>query len=433
MIALRLVYICSLTVGAMLHAQDLGPPPPATTDPITIIGITQVTSSPYASESDPTRFLNASSLYQVENNDWGVFNWGTNPWSYFITPIAPQPTGWRTSTPGQETKYWQTVGMSDIRPDGSISALMRWDYPNPAPAGPGEVKGYPEIIYGQKPGRQATPDSQLPTAVSGILSSTTSVTSAWAQETTAATYTDCKGHLSYDIWLTSTAAASTSFDGGDKTHEIMITLEPYLEYGMHRWDGFVAPLGTFTISGADYRLYHARKPFGSADPWEFIIFQSVETKRPTGVIDMKEFLQVFKNQNIISGTEFLASIELGVEQEFGAGEVFLKYFKTEVTSAASGQTNQPPTVSLTAPKNDVTFTAPAKISLSALASDADGLIARVDFYQGTTLISSDATAPYAATWSGVAAGSYALSVRAIDHAGATTTSAVVAITVKKAP
>ncbi len=56
----------------------------------------------------------------------------------------------------------------------------------------------------------------------------------------------------------------------------------------------------------------------------------------------------------------------------------------QTTSAAVGiqvsaPQNQPPSVSLTAPANAATYTAPASITLTASASDADGSIAKVEF------------------------------------------------------
>jgi len=91
--------------------------------------------------------------------------------------------------------------------------------------------------------------------------------------------------------------------------------------------------------------------------------------------------------------------------------------------------NQAPTATLTAPANGATFTAPASITLTASAADADGTVARVDFYNGTTLLGSDTTAPYSFTWSSVAAGTYALKATAVDNAGATGSSATATITV----
>ncbi len=92
-------------------------------------------------------------------------------------------------------------------------------------------------------------------------------------------------------------------------------------------------------------------------------------------------------------------------------------------------TNQPPTVSLTAPANGATYTAPATVSLTATASDANGTISKVEFYNGTTLLNSDTTAPYSYSWANVAAGAYSITAKAYDSAGATATSGAISITV----
>lgn len=91
--------------------------------------------------------------------------------------------------------------------------------------------------------------------------------------------------------------------------------------------------------------------------------------------------------------------------------------------------NAPPTASITAPANGATFTAPANITIDATASDSDGSVTQVQFYQGATLLGTDTTAPYQFVWSNVAAGAYALTVKATDNQGAVTTSNVVNITV----
>ena len=76
---------------------------------------------------------------------------------------------------------------------------------------------------------------------------------------------------------------------------------------------------------------------------------------------------------------------------------------TTAEPAWAAPPNKVPTVSLTAPMNGATFGAPATISISANASDSDGTISRVDFYQGATLLGTRTAAPYTITWSGVAA------------------------------
>ena len=91
--------------------------------------------------------------------------------------------------------------------------------------------------------------------------------------------------------------------------------------------------------------------------------------------------------------------------------------------------NQAPVVSLTSPANNASYNAPASVSISASASDADGTVSKVDFYNGTTLLVTDATSPYTYTWTGVAVGTYSITAKATDNLGATTTSSVVTVTV----
>jgi len=91
----------------------------------------------------------------------------------------------------------------------------------------------------------------------------------------------------------------------------------------------------------------------------------------------------------------------------------------------------PPTVTLTAPTAAFSGMAPATVSFAADASDADGSITKVEFFQGTTKVGEDTTgpSPYTFEWTGVAVGTYSLTAKATDNVGATTTSAAVNITV----
>jgi RHS repeat-associated protein len=91
--------------------------------------------------------------------------------------------------------------------------------------------------------------------------------------------------------------------------------------------------------------------------------------------------------------------------------------------------NRAPTVSLTSPTAGAAFLAGQSIAMAASASDTDGSIVRVEFYNGTTKLGEDSTAPYTYTWPSVPAGSYSLTARAIDNQGAATTSAPVSVSV----
>jgi len=86
-------------------------------------------------------------------------------------------------------------------------------------------------------------------------------------------------------------------------------------------------------------------------------------------------------------------------------------------------------VSLTSPSTGSSFTAPATISLTASASDSDGTIQKVEFFNGITLLGTSTTSPFSFSWSNVPAGSYSLSAVARDNLGATTVSSWSDITV----
>src|SRR6185295_19024473 len=95
--------------------------------------------------------------------------------------------------------------------------------------------------------------------------------------------------------------------------------------------------------------------------------------------------------------------------------------------------NVPPTVSMASPANGATFAAPANLTLTANASDTDGSVTKVEFFNGTTLLGTKTTAPYSISWNNVAAGNYTLTARATDNAGAATTSGAINITVNILP
>lgn len=101
-----------------------------------------------------------------------------------------------------------------------------------------------------------------------------------------------------------------------------------------------------------------------------------------------------------------------------------------VTSAVVNVTalNFAPLVALTSPTDGVAVITNTTVPLAATASD-DGTIASVGFYVDGTLLSTDATSPYNATWSNVPLGVHALTAVAHDNGGLNTTSAVVTVNV----
>ena len=102
------------------------------------------------------------------------------------------------------------------------------------------------------------------------------------------------------------------------------------------------------------------------------------------------------------------------------------FFSTHTLNSSS---NAAPTVSLTAPAAGATFAAPATIALTATATDTDGTVTQVVFYDGVTPLNTGTTSPYIYTWTGATVGTHTLTAQATDNSGAVTTSAAVTVTV----
>jgi hypothetical protein len=91
-----------------------------------------------------------------------------------------------------------------------------------------------------------------------------------------------------------------------------------------------------------------------------------------------------------------------------------------------------PAVRITAPLAG-TYAAGTALTITATATDADGTVAKVEFYRGTTLIGQTTAAPYAFAWTGAVEGTHQITAKAYDNLGATTTSPAVSVTLNAAP
>jgi hypothetical protein len=96
-----------------------------------------------------------------------------------------------------------------------------------------------------------------------------------------------------------------------------------------------------------------------------------------------------------------------------------------------GTANLSPAVSMMTPyiNNLPKLSAPATITLMAAADDPDGTISKVEFFDGYKKIGEDTTYPYTFTWNNIPAGSYPVSAKAFDNAGATGSSRSITLTV----
>jgi uncharacterized repeat protein (TIGR03803 family) len=142
------------------------------------------------------------------------------------------------------------------------------------------------------------------------------------------------------------------------------------------------------------------------------------------------------NVQFFDGTTSLGNVssspfDLSVSLEAGVHRLTVVAFDDLGASTASlvtvtVTTNSPPTVTITTPINGASFIAPATITIQADASDSDGSITNVQFFDGETFLGSVASSPFNFSVS-LAVGSHALFAIASDNLGATTTTLPVTV------
>src|SRR4051812_46915267 len=106
-------------------------------------------------------------------------------------------------------------------------------------------------------------------------------------------------------------------------------------------------------------------------------------------------------------------------------------------NAATVTTNKPPTVSITSPTNNTPFFVTQDVPITATASDIDGTITLMKFYDvddsGTNFIDETSSNTYTASLQGISAGTNVLTVVAYDNDGGITVSAPITLVVKTNP
>jgi uncharacterized phage protein (TIGR02218 family) len=263
-------------------------------------------------------------------------------------------------------QFEQQIGVSStIGANGEVAFRMKWRWPDPV--GSNEVKGYPAILYGRKPGIYNTGPTPGGLTVR-LLDGTNSLTApsgptpgtflpqqlplaglkAYANFANVSAAPTGEGHLSYDIWLQSSSTQDHGFTASSITHEIMIPLTYWGGYGAYPsgrnpdWYSHDVTIGGIlfhvycSMNGAGVLSYN----FGSLDGtygrtgWKFIVFEPDATDIPiTGEIDIAAIIAHAASRvdsaatPWLAGTEWVSSIELGVEPNEGAGDIVVYDFR----------------------------------------------------------------------------------------------------------
>ena len=222
--------------------------------------------------------------YAVENNTWGK---------------------------GDLVGFRQCVSLAGAA-GGGADVVFEWSWPQPT-AG---VRGYPEVIYGQKPWNAST-TARLPRIVDDVKTARVDLGFSSTREGS--------GNLAFDIWLTTSNLRPAGSDHLPLAHELMIWLD--------HWGGMVpaggTPVDTVTLGGITWDLYVTTATWGP-EPWQYLAYLPRSVVPSPATLDLRGFLDHLKARGSITGREWLASVELGNELVVGTGRTVLSGFRVAV-------------------------------------------------------------------------------------------------------
>jgi hypothetical protein len=245
-----------------------------------------------------------------------------------------------------------------LGPNGEIAWRSGWKFPT----GTTEVKAFLSAIFGSKPGYAnpwvtpgghkvllpdnsysaarpsgATPGSFLP------MTPPAEVPGAWPNLFASFDYKHLvaptgRGQLSFDVWLQDSRGQVHGFNASPITHEIMIPLDYWGNYGAHGHRNPAWYSHDAVIDGRLWHIYLARNFAARNFPggWTFVVFQP-DAPLNAGTLNLGAFLRHLsartdsRGQPWAKGTEHLVSIELGAELVDGVGELAVSNYRVWMT------------------------------------------------------------------------------------------------------
>ncbi|MCF3136596.1 glycoside hydrolase family 48 protein [Streptomyces olivochromogenes] len=127
-----------------------------------------------------------------------------------------------------------------------------------------------------------------------------------------------------------------------------------------------------------------------------------------------------------------AAVTTGAQFSYSGGNTAPAAFA--VNGTACNGAHRPPVAVLTSPSAGATYSQGEAVPLAATAAAADdATVGKVEFYDDTTLLGTDTSAPYTLSAANLAVGSHSLVAKAYDSLGASASSTPVGITVTSGP
>lgn len=91
--------------------------------------------------------------------------------------------------------------------------------------------------------------------------------------------------------------------------------------------------------------------------------------------------------------------------------------------------DEPPAIAISSPANGATIPAPANVTLTATASDAEGAVSKVEFFMDGVSVGTRTQPPFSRTLTDLPPGAYTFTAEATDSLGQVTTSAPVLVSI----
>ncbi len=246
------------------------------------------------------------------------------------TPVAPEVMacrGWEEWFVGdfsyfnnvwnrQDTRDYEQCIMRRTLP-GLVERAeygWRWRWPTRR----GQVKAYPELIYGHKPWHPRSTTPELPRRIDAIE----------ALEVDYEAYLTVEGtyNLAFDFWITRDDPPSVS----GISHEVMIWLDH--DFRPAGQEFYVGPI---RIDGVLWDLYHwPDRVWPNADGDRELVADYMALVRHrdllVGSVDLLALFRYLIDRGYLPAHHYLTAIEFGNEAVSGAGELWLKDFRVHL-------------------------------------------------------------------------------------------------------
>lgn len=190
----------------------------------------------------------------------------------------------------------------------------RWRWPTRR----GQVKAYPEVIYGHKPWHPRSTTPELPRRIDAIE----------ALEVDYEAYLTVEGtyNLAFDFWITRDDPPSVS----GISHEVMIWLDHDF-----RPAGQEFLVGPVRIEGVLWDLYHwPDRVWPDADGDRELVADYMALVRHrdllVGSVDLLALFRYLVDNGYLPAHHYLTAIEFGNETISGAGQLWLKEFRVHL-------------------------------------------------------------------------------------------------------